>query len=421
MRRLALAAPFLILHKLFTNRLEQFFVDQRRNGNRDAFLGRRIVDRVGATRRLGLIALRTKSGAAFTDPCLSEGRFSFVSGIFENSPHRRSIPPCLAAWARDLLAFQTSAHLSERHSVPADPLEDLSHDLGVFEHDLVESFASAVPLRDIPVSIRAHRKARSRALGAPHGTCRDGFARGSWRVRTRRSCPAFATANLLRGCRRWFDSGRSSRHRTASTPRQAESGRRTSGPGDRGNARTSDRRHRVRRVAQSLQRGTPQRCPAVALVDESEFFRKRTAVGDNALLERSSGCRSCSLSLAAPRKPALNRHSNVMAFHDDHAPFAAEPTAGERSGTPPGSDVVRRPRWRMSIGTASSKARARICFSSRPPENRRSMAPNPHFFRPVPSMASSSLRLSKCKPACDIDLARPSLPAIHRLQATSGD
>lgn len=45
---------------------------------------------------------------------------------------------------------------------------------------------------------------------------------------------------------------------------------------------------RVRRVAQSLQRGTRQRCPAVALVDESEFFRKRTAVGDNALLERSS-------------------------------------------------------------------------------------------------------------------------------------
>ena len=150
---LALAVPFLVLHKLFTNRLEQFLADQRWNGNRDALLERRVVDRIRSTRRLGLIALGTKSNAALADARFPEGRCSFVSGIFENSPYRRSIPPRLAARARNLLVFQPPAHLSERYSVPADPLEDLSHDLGVFEHDLVKGFAPGVPFRHIPVSI----------------------------------------------------------------------------------------------------------------------------------------------------------------------------------------------------------------------------------------------------------------------------
>ena len=150
---------------------------------------------------------------------------------------------------------------------------------------------------------------------------------------------------------------------------------------------------RIGRVAQSFQRGTRQRRSTVAFVDEAKFFFKGTAVAGNTLLE-------C-FELAADRvlfrlllrgNPRVNRHSNVMALHGNHAPFATEHTAGERSGTPGWSGVVRRPRRRVSIGTASSKARARICFSSRPPAKRRSMVPNPHRFRSVPSMASSSLR-----------------------------
>ena len=54
---LALPAHFLVLCKLLTDGFEQVLTDQGRDGNRDAFLQRRVVGRIGAPRRLGPIAL----------------------------------------------------------------------------------------------------------------------------------------------------------------------------------------------------------------------------------------------------------------------------------------------------------------------------------------------------------------------------
>ena len=78
----------------------------------------------------------------------------------------------------DAVALEASAHLADRASFLADPLEDLPHDPGLFGDDLIPRLAVALVLAEVTVTIRrpAEHVDRAAACGvllAPAATLDD--------------------------------------------------------------------------------------------------------------------------------------------------------------------------------------------------------------------------------------------------------
>jgi len=142
-----------VLRQLLGRGLEQLLADDYGHRDRDLIFCLAGVSRGRMARLCRPAAPGAQLGPARPHARLAEHGLAYVRGVLEHLPDGLRAP-AFALGARDSLPGQTTADLTDRQTVPTDPLEDLPHHLGLLEVHLVVRLPTPFVLADIAVSIR---------------------------------------------------------------------------------------------------------------------------------------------------------------------------------------------------------------------------------------------------------------------------